>query len=397
MRISSSQLHRQSLAAILDQQVRLARTQNQLSSGLQWSRAGEDPAGFAAAQGLDQLVADTARFQANAENARHRLAIEEDALAEGIGVLQQVRERVIQGNSPALNAEGRASVAAELRGLREQMLAIANRDDGQGRYIFAGSADGLQPFSWTGSSASYAGDEQVRRAQISAQRSIPEGDSGVDVFMRLKTGNADFAVTAEAANTGVAQLRGAQLTDASQWDGGSYQVEFGAGTYEVRDAGNAVVQSGTYTAGTAIRVRGMELAFSGAPAAGDRFQITPSAPQDVLALLEKLASAIESPGATPAERAQQQTALQQRLAELSGAENQFSTIRAGVGTRMVAVDDAVSTISAQQLHAQEALSGLRDLDYAEAASRLQQEYVALQAAQQSYQRVQGLSLFDYLR
>lgn len=43
-----------------------------------------------------------------------------------------------------------------------------------------------------------------------------------------------------------------------------------------------------------------------------------------------------------------------------------------------------------------ALSEVQDLDYAEAVSRLNQQLLALQASQQSFIKVQGLSLFDYL-
>jgi len=42
------------------------------------------------------------------------------------------------------------------------------------------------------------------------------------------------------------------------------------------------------------------------------------------------------------------------------------------------------------------LSTTQDLDYAEAISRLELEQVGLQAAQQSFTRIQGLSLFNYL-
>jgi flagellar hook-associated protein 3 FlgL len=41
-------------------------------------------------------------------------------------------------------------------------------------------------------------------------------------------------------------------------------------------------------------------------------------------------------------------------------------------------------------------SSIEDLDYAEAASRLSQQSVTLQAAQQAFVRVQGLSLFNFL-
>jgi len=37
------------------------------------------------------------------------------------------------------------------------------------------------------------------------------------------------------------------------------------------------------------------------------------------------------------------------------------------------------------------------LDYAQAASRLNMQMTGLQAAQQSYVKVQGLSLFNYLK
>jgi flagellar hook-associated protein 3 FlgL len=42
------------------------------------------------------------------------------------------------------------------------------------------------------------------------------------------------------------------------------------------------------------------------------------------------------------------------------------------------------------------LSEEQDLDYTEAISRFERQMVALQAAQQAYVKVQGLSLFNYL-
>ena len=43
------------------------------------------------------------------------------------------------------------------------------------------------------------------------------------------------------------------------------------------------------------------------------------------------------------------------------------------------------------------LSDLKDLDYAQAISTLNQQMVGLQAAQQAYSRIGQMSLFDYLR
>ena len=41
-------------------------------------------------------------------------------------------------------------------------------------------------------------------------------------------------------------------------------------------------------------------------------------------------------------------------------------------------------------------ASLEDLDYAEAVSRFEQQMLALQASQQTFVKIEGLSLFNYL-
>ena len=397
MRISTAMLHQQGVGSMLEQQAQLARTQQQLASNRKWTSAADDPVAYAAAEALDRQIAQTDRYTSNAQMSRHRLLMEEDALAEGVDILQRVRELTVRANSAGQSADSRAAIALELHELREQLLAVANRDDGQGRYLFAGSVDAQAPFSWNGSALLYGGDQRVRSVQIGASRSIAEGDAGDTVFMGLRSGNGAFAVSADAANTGAAQLTAAKLFDADAWGDTAYTVTFTGGGYEIVNTSGDIVQSGSYEAGSAIRFNGVELTFGGVPADGDRFTLAASQPIDVVSLVDTLAALVAQPQDGAAQRAQWQTALQQRLSELDAAQSRISDVRAGVGLRLAAAESAEGQLSAQRVHAQEALSELRDLDYAEAAARLQQQLVALQAAQQTYLRVQGLSLFDYLR
>ena len=51
----------------------------------------------------------------------------------------------------------------------------------------------------------------------------------------------------------------------------------------------------------------------------------------------------------------------------------------------------------QEVELQRVTSELRDVDYAEAITRMNQQLVGLQAAQASYSKISQLSLFDYLR
>jgi flagellar hook-associated protein 3 FlgL len=72
------------------------------------------------------------------------------------------------------------------------------------------------------------------------------------------------------------------------------------------------------------------------------------------------------------------------------------TVRASVGTRMNEVDSVKLTGSDLQLQYQQTLSGLQDLDYTKAITDLTRQKATLEAAQLSFTKIQGLSLFNYI-
>jgi len=71
-------------------------------------------------------------------------------------------------------------------------------------------------------------------------------------------------------------------------------------------------------------------------------------------------------------------------------------IRARVGARLNSTEDQANINESSLLQVRETLSGIQDLDYAEAISQLEQQRISLQAAQQSFIRIQNLSLFNFL-
>jgi flagellar hook-associated protein 3 FlgL len=71
-------------------------------------------------------------------------------------------------------------------------------------------------------------------------------------------------------------------------------------------------------------------------------------------------------------------------------------VRAQIGSQLLEVDQLVSLGSDLDLQYAGTLSRLQDLDYNEALSRLAQQQTNLQAAQQSFMKITGLSLFNYL-
>src|SRR5690606_32974754 len=71
-------------------------------------------------------------------------------------------------------------------------------------------------------------------------------------------------------------------------------------------------------------------------------------------------------------------------------------VQTKIGARLNTLEGARDMHLDTQLVNKKVMGQLRDLDYAEAATRLSQQSLILQAAQQSFIRVSRLNLFDRL-
>jgi len=90
------------------------------------------------------------------------------------------------------------------------------------------------------------------------------------------------------------------------------------------------------------------------------------------------------------------TAIANVLDNLDRNLSNVIEVRSRVGARLNSTEDQVNINESSLLQVREALSGIQDLDYAEAISQLEQQRISLQAAQQSFIRIQSLSLFNFL-
>lgn len=398
VRIATSTLYDQGVAAMLRRQTEVARTQAQLTSGSRLARAGEDPLAAGLAVSLDRAQAQIAQFGKNAQALEQRLGMAENALSSFSSRLTQVRELALRASNDTLSPADRQIVAGQLRDQYDALVALANAGDGTGRYLFGGGQDADAPFVRGVAAVSYAGDDLLRRVDVAPDTALGDVPPGSDVFLRVPTGNGTFAVRAAATNTGSAVLASTGTSATGTWDGGSYRLRFdGAGGYAVLDASNATVASGAFAPGTAIEFKGVQVTLNGAPANGDEFAVRAAPSQDVFATVRQLAdtlgATVNGGVLTPAQR----NAVFAGLEDLEQAQQHVTSARASIGGRLATLDAAADERGANALALAETLSQLRDTDYAEAASRLSQQLLGLEAAQQTFVKVQSASLFDFLR
>jgi flagellar hook-associated protein 3 FlgL len=398
MRVSNDTLRSAFLAALDDARRRVVETQQQVSTGLRINSPSDDPVAAARVAHLDASLARLDQYQANAIFARNQLGLEEEALTEAIGSLQRVRELTLQANNSATSAGDRHMIAAEIKQHREALLSLANTTDVDGRHLFAGYREGATPFAVaSGGSVVYNGDQGQRTVQISDSRFVALNDSGADVFQRIREGNGTFVVAVNGANTGTGTLGSTSVVTPSSWVADTYTITFLTPTsYEVRNSASALIASGPFTPTQSLAFAGIDLRIDGSPAAGDTFTVTPAAQRDVFATLDRLVTAMDVGAGTPAQRAQMHSNIGQRLADVDAAITHLIDARGEIGARVRALDQQESLNADFALHLNSTLSAVRDLDYAEAMSRLSQELFGLDAAQQAFARAQNLSLFRYL-
>jgi flagellar hook-associated protein 3 FlgL len=397
MRISTAQLYQQGLDAMQRQQVQLARTQQQVASGERLLAPADDPAAAKRILDLNQSLALQDVYRNNADSATSRLSLEDTALESVTNLLQRVRELAVQGNNDTLTQSDRKALALEVNERLGELLGVANVQDGAGEYLFAGTSTQTRPFAQNGSTFAYAGDQGQRHVQIGRGYQVAVGDSGSHVFMAMRNGNGTFVVQDNPANTGSGIVDAGSVTDPAAWVPDNYSVVIVAGNnYEVRDGSAAVIASGAYVSGSTIALPGGEITIEGQPAVGDSFAIDPSASQSVFATVQNLANALNTAGTDDVAGAKRHNDMNRFLADIDQAADRINGVRAGVGARLNAVENERNLNEDLKLQLTESVSQLRDVDLAEAITRLNQQLTTLQAAQQSFVQVQNLSLFNFL-
>lgn len=398
-RISTTMLYQQSISTLQSRQAGLAQLQQQMATGSKLLTAKDDPVGAGAAVTLDRALAELERFGANGDTVRHRLGLQENALAQAGQAMGRISTLTVQANGGTLSDGDRHAIAIEVESLRDALLELANSPDGTGRYLFGGSQDGSPPFARGPAGAvSYSGDQTRRSVEVAPQMFVDDTLPGSETFLRVRTGDGRIDAHAHTGNVGGGVVNGFSLTDSAAWAGESYRITFDAdGAYSIEDADGNPVGSGTHAPGEAIAFGGVRLVIDGAPAAGDAFSIGPAPARDVFATIDGLLGALAMDPTTDAQRTAQQNALQTAMRDVATAQQHLIDVRAGGGAGLAAIEQADELRSAHGLTIESTLSGLRDLDYVEAISRFELEMVALEAAQLSFMQMQRMSLFGMIR
>jgi flagellar hook-associated protein 3 FlgL len=397
MRIATANSYAASLSALMNRQIDLTDTQEQMTTGKRVNRASDDPAAAARSERAQAEVARSTANQRGVDASNNAMTLTESALGDSVDLLQTARETLVNAGNATYSDSERKTLADALVNIRQQLFSVANRTDSAGTFLFGGQGASHQPFIDAAGGVVFQGS--AGNSQAASGEPLPLTTNGSATWMTAPTGNGVFSTSA-ITSTGSAWIDAGNVTNPSQITGSTYTVQIsvsgGATTYSVLKDGAATAQTNLpfKSGGQAIQIDGMTANISGAPANGDEFQLAPSTPTlSVFDTLDKAINDLRTPGQSSSQVAQ---ANNKNLANLDSVLGQISNARSLAGSALNRVDSATSRLSALKLAGQTEQSNAEDLDMTQAISSFSSQQTGYDAALKAYSLVQKLSLFNYL-
>lgn len=412
MRISTLQSFNKGLNSIMDNQSQVSKTQQQVSTGRRVLTPADDPI---AATKILQLQQDSAlreQFEKNIAGAKGRLALEETQMAGITENLDRLKELTIQAGDGAANMSDRQDIAFEVNAILEATVDLMNSKDAGGEYLFGGFKGGTEPFQKNENGRyDYAGDEGQRFISIASSTTVATGDNGKNLFVDVESSDNTFNTQINPTNGGTGVINPGFVVDQEEYDDlypEDLIITFNPETaisppgpnYTVRQASDGRVVEGIdkqgYESGDKITIAGIELKISGKVQSGDEFMVNSSEKQSLTDTIYRLKDALDSLEDNPEDSEILKNLLANTLDNLDYAQASISQVRSEVGARLNIVENTEAQAADIDLVSKEVLSKLSDVDFAEAVSRLTLQTFLLETAQQSYAKIQNLSLFNQL-
>ncbi len=182
MRINTAQSFDAAISQLQKRQIAMSDAQQQLTSGKRVQRASDDPASAARAE---RALAAMTRSEASLrglDTSRSMTMFTEAALGDAGELLQQAREVMVGAGNGSYSDHDRKSLAAKLSGLRGDLLSVANRSDGNGRYLFSGQGSNVPPLVDGPTGVTYVGT--IGQLQASAGEAATLSFDGDQTWLR---------------------------------------------------------------------------------------------------------------------------------------------------------------------------------------------------------------------
>lgn len=405
MRISTPQINFNGIEGFRKHTEDLYNIQEKLSSAKRVNTPGDDPVAAARIYTLDKSIKQLDQWNVNGAYAQTKLEVEDTALTNFTDVMQRIRELTIYGMNDTQNTNGRQAIAAEMRGLLENLKSLANTQDSNGEYIFSGDKS---------TTPAYQAVTAANVTQLSTGLKAPEPTNyfsvGPVTINTVFTGNSVNAVAGEIVDNFNGKIYTLNATTQAYEDANGEPLFAYTGSH----SGARFVQispdndhiDNANDGGDASRVRVSDM---GARVFGyyDKTSSTPWKPSydvnknpqlnyNIFDTMRELVSQFET-GQKGVGNSPSHSRLDDLLSEIDVAMESVRQTHSDVGTRLQRIDMQNSMNQDFKLGLTNSLGLLRDQDLVSGINQYQKILTSLQMSQQTFAKLSELSLFNYIR
>lgn len=186
MQISTNLLFERASKQLSTIQNDLAKSQAQISSQKQVLNPSDAPDQAAAIARLKSVMGRQESYAKSLDDLSSRLSLQGSTLDNASNAMIKINELAIQANNSANDPASRVLLATEMRGMRDQLLSLANSRDLNGKFIFSGSRMNTPPFAPdVQGQMVYQGDQTRMLQDVGDQRSVAMNRPGSQTFVRV--------------------------------------------------------------------------------------------------------------------------------------------------------------------------------------------------------------------
>lgn len=199
MRVTQSMLTNNMLRNISLSYRKLEKLQDQLATQKKITRPSDDPVVAMLGLGYRTDLNQVEQFTRNIGEVRNWLETTDDALSQGVQVLNRIRELVVQASNDTYEENQREAIAKELRELNEQLKIIAQTKIGD-KYLFNGTNTSRSPVQLVEGEEVIQFSDGAINIEIFSGIFIQTNIEGNDLFVREEDGRTTFALIDSIVN-----------------------------------------------------------------------------------------------------------------------------------------------------------------------------------------------------
>lgn len=241
-----------------------------------------------------------------------------------------------------------------------------------------------------------ANTSQTIRAGISLQSTKDLELKGTIVndlgFTPGKLNSSNTSTTSVSAHTLTGVIEDGPIEYVIQFDSDStYSV------YDLKDLSTPIEgYSNLELNNRKLTVNNIELELSNMPVAGEKLAVSiqPKKKTDIFSVINDLISALKLHSGDSQKLAHHLKTAQR---DLLSTKDSMTNVITKIGANLNYIDSQEQSNKQFNVYLQESIGKLVDLDYSEAITRLSKQTLALEAAQNTFIKIQNLSIFKFLR